>query len=85
VTSRVAGIVVFVAGLATAGLPFLVWYSVDTPRGLVTSTGVDATAELWSLVALGGLIAVAGGLAITGRWSAETVVFVAMAAAEAAR
>jgi hypothetical protein len=80
-TARVAGLIVLVAGLATAGLPFLAWYAVDTPRGVVTSTGVDATAELWSLVALGALIAVAGGLAVAGRWSPETVVFVAMAAA----
>lgn len=78
---RVTAAVIVIGGLAAAGLPFLVWYTIETPRGTVTATGLDGTAELWSLPLLGGLIAVAGLIAATGRWGRQATVFVTLAAA----
>lgn len=72
--------VMVISGLVAAGLPFLAWYAIETPRGTVTVTGVAGTAELWSLPVLGGLIAGAGVLAAMGRWSRSLVVFVTLAA-----
>lgn len=80
-TSRVTAAVIVICGIAAGGLPFLAWYAVETPRGTVTATGLAGTAELWSLPVLGGLIAVAGLLAATGRWSRQTTAFVTLAAA----
>ena len=70
-----------VSGLATAGLPFLVWYAVDTPRGTVTATGLQATSELWSLVVFGGLIALAGLAAAAGSGGRTLALMVLGAAA----
>jgi hypothetical protein len=80
-TSRVTAAVMIISGLIAAGLPFLAWYAVETPRGTLTATGVAGTAELWSLPVLGGLIAVAGVFAATGRWGRSPAIFVTLAAA----
>lgn len=80
-TARVAVLVMIMAGAATAGLPFVAWYAVDTPRGVVTATGVEAASELWTLVVLGGAIAFLGFLAARGPCTIAQVVFVAGAAA----
>jgi len=84
VTFRVAVVSMVTGGLVTAGLPFLVWYAIETPEGLLTATGVEATPELWSLVGLGGLIALAGVAVGAGRGGGALVLAVAGASALAA-
>jgi hypothetical protein len=76
VSLRVAVVSMVVGGLVTAGLPFLVWYAIDTPAGHLTATGVQATPELWSLVALGALIALVGVAVGAGRGSGTLVLIV---------
>jgi hypothetical protein len=51
-------------GAALGALPFLVWYSAESPGGRSTATGVGATGELWSLPVLAALIVAAGALAL---------------------
>ena len=63
-TLRPLGVVMIVGGAAVGALPFLVWYSADSPAGRATATGVSATGELWSLPAVAGVMVVAGALAL---------------------
>ena len=67
-TGRVALAAMALAGVATAGLAFSTWYAVRTPSGRLTTSGVKAAGELWILLALGGLIALAAvALAVDAR------------------
>lgn len=53
------------AGAITAGLAFVPWYAVDTPAGTLTTSGVAASPEIWTLVAVGaGIVALAVALAV---------------------
>jgi hypothetical protein len=78
---RGASAAMILAGLATAGLPFLTWYSVAAPAGDVTATGVDASAELWSLVALGGVLVGVGVAAARERYGVAAMVVALVATA----
>lgn len=80
-TRRLSAAALVVSGLATAGVPFLVWFAVDTPRGTVTATGVGATSEIWSLVVFGGFIVLAGLATAAGRGGGALALAVAGAAA----